>query len=270
MPPWLICDPYMLKEILSNLIDNSIKHCPSGVIQLRAFVDDGQPSLVVEDTGPGIPPDQLEKIFEAFFQAGEKGVNQQGVGLGLAICKTLTERLAGTITASNCDTGGARFTVKFPASAASAGTQEPGKIQRFDQSETPESATSRKPHFTLRQARGSILVVDDLPFVGHTLTRILTQAGCDSQYASPFDAMSICRAGSFDEALVDLNMQGQDGFEIARQLRDLYGNAIRIHAMSESDYLLSLAQDSALFDSATSKTTLFRAPEKEEKKDPSL
>ncbi|GAB5404733.1 MAG: hypothetical protein Aurels2KO_29640 [Aureliella sp.] len=266
-PRWLLGDPFVLKEIINNLLDNAFKHCPAGEVRLLATIQNGQPAIIVEDSGPGIPEGDIERIFEAFYQAGDSPMPvDQGIGLGLAICKHLAHKIGGTLAASNLETVGAQFTLLLPASAISRAPSDSLPEEEITRVDSPEAVPVLPPHTptthtpTKHTARRT-LVVDDLAFVGKTLVQLLTKCGANATFAGPFDALSTSFQEPFDEVLVDLNMQGKDGFEVARELRKAHGDQIHIRAMSESEHLLSLAQESDVFDSAISKTALFRSTE---------
>lgn len=110
----LCCDPNRVKQILLNLLSNSIKHTPSGgSVTIRCGTRNGQTFFVVEDTGPGIPQNKLKRIFEPF----EKGSNGNGHGLGLYIVKSLVEAHNGVVWAESITGKGSSvsFTIGSPA-----------------------------------------------------------------------------------------------------------------------------------------------------------
>ena len=110
-------DPLKLQEILRNLIENAINYSPEGArIQLQAAVSgDGTCTIAVADSGPGIPVEHLDRVFERFYRVDKSRARPGGTGLGLAIVKHLVELHGGTVTASNRSEGGAVFTVTVPA-----------------------------------------------------------------------------------------------------------------------------------------------------------
>jgi K+-sensing histidine kinase KdpD len=115
LPP-VNLDAQQFERVLVNLLDNAAKHStPHSGISISAEVVDREVQLRVEDDGPGIPPDQLEHIFEKFFRARkseDSGI--PGTGLGLAICRGIVRAQGGRIWAENRPEGGARFTVALP------------------------------------------------------------------------------------------------------------------------------------------------------------
>ncbi|HVA89479.1 MAG TPA: HAMP domain-containing sensor histidine kinase [Chloroflexota bacterium] len=107
-------DPSRLRQVLLILLDNALKYTPTGgVITVTAEQGGGKARLTVTDSGPGIPPEQLARIFDRFYRADASRTGQ-GMGLGLAIARTFVEAHGGRIAAINLPAGGARFTVTLP------------------------------------------------------------------------------------------------------------------------------------------------------------
>jgi two-component system, OmpR family, sensor histidine kinase BaeS len=110
-------DPERFGQILGNLLDNALRVTPSkGTIDVTLTPSHHTFSLCIADTGPGIPDADLPHIFERFVQARDtKGASTKGSsGLGLAVVQTLAQLHGGTVTASNCNTGGATFRLELP------------------------------------------------------------------------------------------------------------------------------------------------------------
>ena len=100
----------MLKRVINLLLDNANKYTKKGSITLKASANDEQVILTVEDTGLGIPADAAEHIFERFFKVDSF---REGLGLGLPLCRTIINRLGGTVDLDNSYQQGARFVVKI-------------------------------------------------------------------------------------------------------------------------------------------------------------
>ena len=100
----------MLKRVINLLLDNANKYTKKGSITLKASANDEQVILTVEDTGTGIPADAAEHIFERFFKVD---AFREGLGLGLPLCRTIINRLGGTVDLDNSYQQGARFVVKI-------------------------------------------------------------------------------------------------------------------------------------------------------------
>jgi PAS domain S-box-containing protein len=112
-PAACLLDPVRIKEVVTNLIANAIQAChprAGGRVQLTVRRLRFEVELVVADTGRGIPEDALQKIFDPFYT-----LKQDGIGLGLALCKRIVEEHDGSIRAANLPEGGAEFSLRIPA-----------------------------------------------------------------------------------------------------------------------------------------------------------
>jgi two-component system phosphate regulon sensor histidine kinase PhoR len=111
----LTTDAAKLHDIVRNLVENAVTYTPDGgAIDVKADVIDGNLQLSVADTGHGIAPDDLGRVFERFYRVDKSRTRPGGTGLGLSIVKHLVHVLGGEVTASNQDGGGALFTVTLP------------------------------------------------------------------------------------------------------------------------------------------------------------
>jgi signal transduction histidine kinase len=116
LPP-MIGDGDRLVQVFTNLVDNALKHTPAGgKVTLLARQVSGQAEVSVEDTGAGIPPEELSRIFERFYQMDKsrQGGPQHGAGLGLAIAKEIVHAHGGEMTATSREGHGSRFSVRLP------------------------------------------------------------------------------------------------------------------------------------------------------------
>ena len=106
--PWLELDPGRIHQVLANLLANSMRYTPDGgQVAVRYRLAEGDPMVEVQDSGPGIPADELPHVFERFYKSTDSG----GMGLGLAIARRLVEAHAGTITAES--PAGQGTTIRF-------------------------------------------------------------------------------------------------------------------------------------------------------------
>ena len=117
--PMLKLDPVLFEQVLFNLLDNAAKYSPAGTqIRVEARRDGGRVCLRILDEGGGIPPADLERIFDKFYRVQAADRKRAGTGLGLAICRGFVEAMGGTIAAGNRETGhGAVFTILLPVPA---------------------------------------------------------------------------------------------------------------------------------------------------------
>jgi two-component system, OmpR family, sensor histidine kinase KdpD len=115
--PMLRLDPVLFEQALFNLLDNAAKYAPAGSeIRLEARREGGLVQLRILDQGDGIPPADLERIFDKFYRVQAADKRRAGTGLGLAICRGFVEAMGGTIQAGNrTDGSGAVFTITLPA-----------------------------------------------------------------------------------------------------------------------------------------------------------
>jgi signal transduction histidine kinase len=115
--PALLGDGDRLAQVFTNLLDNAIQHSPSGgVVTVRGKVEPGWALVDVEDTGTGIPPDELSRIFERFYRLDKArpGGEGRGLGLGLAISREIVQAHGGTLTAQSMVGRGSCFAVRLP------------------------------------------------------------------------------------------------------------------------------------------------------------
>lgn len=113
-------DPAKLHDIVRNLAENAVNYSPEeATIQLSAHRDDGHIRITVADSGPGIPSEDLARVFERFYRVDKSRSRPGGTGLGLAIVKHLVELHGGQATAQNGPAGGAIFTITLPAGSVS-------------------------------------------------------------------------------------------------------------------------------------------------------
>lgn len=120
--PMVSLDAVLFEQVLFNLLDNAAKYAPDGSpILIRGWTDVAEIVLQIIDEGPGIPPTDLERIFDTFYRVRKGDQVRAGTGLGLAIARGFTEAMGGTIKASNrSDRSGAIFTIRLPVAPQSS------------------------------------------------------------------------------------------------------------------------------------------------------
>jgi PAS domain S-box-containing protein len=210
-PVWVRADPVRLAQVVSNLLTNAAKYTgPDGEIGLAVEESDGQAVVRVRDTGIGIAPDVLPKVFDLFFQADTSASGTQGgLGIGLTLVKSLVELHGGTVEAHSPGPGqGSEFVVRLPI------LQEPDTESRNGDRapvRTPDPGAGRSKR---------VLVVDDHADAADSLAMLLRMEGHDVRIARNGPAaVESAQADPPDVVLLDLGMPGMDGFEVARRLR---------------------------------------------------
>jgi two-component system sensor histidine kinase KdpD len=118
--PLVALDVVLFEQVLFNLLDNAAKYTPAGTtVTLRAASGGGMVDVEVVDEGPGIPPEDLPRLFDKFFRAGAGDRQRAGTGLGLAVCRGFVEAMGGRIEARNrTDRSGAVFAIRMRVEAA--------------------------------------------------------------------------------------------------------------------------------------------------------
>ena len=114
--PMVSVDAVLFEQVLFNVLDNAAKYAPpKTTIRIQCWPEQDSIKLQVLDEGDGVPPEELEKIFDKFYRARKGDQVRAGTGLGLAISRGFVEALGGTISAANrTDRTGAIFTISLP------------------------------------------------------------------------------------------------------------------------------------------------------------
>lgn len=125
--PMLKLDPVLFEQILFNLLDNAAKYAPAGsTIRIQGEKQASHVVLQIMDEGPGIPPADLERIFDSFYRVRKGDHVRAGTGLGLSICRGFVEAMGGAIAAGNRpDRTGAVFTIRMPVPAQPPNLENP-------------------------------------------------------------------------------------------------------------------------------------------------
>jgi len=218
---YLQADPARLQQIFWNLIKNAVKFTPhGGKLRIRTTNNgDGQFRLEVEDSGCGIDPGVLPRIFHAFEQAGRTQLG--GLGLGLAISKALVEAHHGSISAeSQGRDSGATFIALFPTCERNA---------------IPESSDA--PRSTAKRRSVRLLLVEDHEDTNRSLTRMLRRRGYEVHPANDIrSALDIAARKQFDVLVSDIGLPDGSGIDLLKALRakrDVFGIALSGYGMEE-------------------------------------
>ena len=218
----MLGDQKRLVQTVTNLLNNASKYTPDGgAIQLRVDVDEHDVRLHVQDNGIGISPELQTHIFDLFAQAERSSDRSQGgLGLGLALVRSLVELHGGTVSCFSAGLGhGSRFTITLP------------RLVDHHLQADPQAAASL---WQAPSRKLSILVVDDNVDAADSLAAALALSGHTTQVA--YDALAaLAAAVDFrpEVALLDLGLPHMDGFELAGRLRSQpAGERMRIVAVS--------------------------------------
>ncbi|MBC5785251.1 response regulator [Ramlibacter sp. USB13] len=206
----VVLDPVHVERCLRNLLDNACKFTQRGRIALHAAREGEDLVFRVSDTGIGIPPDQLDLVFEEFYQVGNKARDQaQGLGLGLSIVARLAALMQGEVRVESLAGHGSTFQLRIPYVAA--------------QRAVPRAQERGGGAPDLHDRR--ILIVDDEALVRASMRELLTAWGAEVDEADGWrqaSAIGEDQAQAWDLCLCDLRLRdGEDGLDTAQRLRVL-------------------------------------------------
>jgi signal transduction histidine kinase/DNA-binding NarL/FixJ family response regulator len=210
VPDCILADEGRLRQILGNLLDNAIKFTECGQVTLRFWSSQPAPAearLVaeVEDTGPGITPQDLGRLFMPFEQ-GAQGLGKGGTGLGLAISRQFARLMGGEVSVASRPAAGSCFRLEVPVGCCTPGPEAPGL------------AAGRSLSLAGDPVR--VLVTDDHPWSRQLLTELLVAAGFEVREAADgVAALELHRSWRPHAVLLDLQMPGMDGLDALRRMR---------------------------------------------------
>jgi CheY-like chemotaxis protein len=245
LPEAILSDPARVRQILINLVGNALKFTSQGrveiVVRCMADVQAGRAVLAfdVKDSGIGITPEQIDRLFQPFVQVDSSTTRQfGGTGLGLAISKKLANALGGDIQVASRPGEGSTFTFTME-------TQLPAPVRLLnDLSEVAERAPHQPQSASPASAKllGRVLLAEDGPDNQLLISTILRKAGAEVDIAengrvAVEKAMSALSAGTpYDAVLMDMQMPEMDGYQATGKLRQSgYKGpivALTAHAMS--------------------------------------
>ena len=215
LPDLVKTDEKRLRQILINLLSNAVKYTREGGAEIKVGYRNQVADIVVRDTGIGIAPDEIERIFEPFERgASADALTQPGIGLGLAITRVLVRVMGGDITVTSIAGAGSSFRLKLmlpPPSGVAAVASSGGRIEGY------------------LGSRRTLLVVDDDPAQLAILQSLLHPLGFVVYAAgSGLEAIALAEHCAPDLVILDIQMPGISGWETAARLRAARGRDLKI------------------------------------------
>ncbi|MCG8710386.1 aerobic respiration two-component sensor histidine kinase ArcB [Brenneria sp. 4F2] len=209
LPQKVITDGTRLRQILWNLLSNAVKFTPQGKIVVRVWHEAGDClRFEVEDSGMGIPADELEKIFAMYYQVKDQngGKPATGSGIGLSVSKRLAQNMGGDINVASVQGKGSCFTLTVTA----PGVEE--TLSHPDEDEMPLPALH-------------VLLVEDIELNVVVARSVLEKLGNSVEVAmTGQEALDMFDPDEFDLVLLDIQLPDMTGLDVARQIRKRYAS----------------------------------------------
>lgn len=283
VPPMARLDPVRVKQVLHNLIGNAIKFTPQGWVRLALDFSPEGPSgplltFTVSDSGQGIAPEEMSRIFQAFEQGHSlTDVRRSGTGLGLTVARQLAQAMGGDVVYDSTHGPGATFVFTMRWQAPMVSESEMTSTSGLDE-------TSALPAPTPVRSAWPVLVVEDNPVNALVAQGMLEQLGWASEWAQDGEqALASLMQHRYALVLMDCQMPVLDGFETTRRWREhersgaeasrlpivaltanaLQGDSARCLAAGMDDYLskpFNSVQLSAVLDRHVLRPTASAAP----------
>ncbi len=242
LPAPVYVDPDMWEKIVLNLLSNAFKFTFEGAITVRVSAADDAAILEVIDTGVGIPPAELPRLFERFHRVeGARGRSFEGSGIGLALVLELVRLHGGTISVDSVEGRGTAFTVRIPLgtahlrrdqlAAAPAASIDPSRARAFADeamrwvpatidTDIVRSDVDEKALVSAKRRDGRVLLVDDNADLREYVQGLLSAVGYQVEIAGDGEAaLEMIRAARPDLVLTDVMMPRMNGFELLAAIR---------------------------------------------------
>ena len=219
LPEFVHADPKRLRQVLINLVTNAIKFTDQGSVTLKVEYRNQLATFSVIDTGIGIAPEDAQRIFAPFERVGGLAAERPGIGLGLAITQALVHIMGGDLRVESTPGEGSRFIVRLmlsqPLSPPTDPAPEAGAVTGY-----------------LGRERWVVLIDDDPAHLG-IVRGLLEPLGFQVRTASDGEsALALTAQVQPDLVLCDVALAGENGWDIAAQLRRRHGAALRIVMLS--------------------------------------
>jgi signal transduction histidine kinase/CheY-like chemotaxis protein len=214
-------DPHRIRQIVSNLVTNAIRYTEKGSVRVRLAQRLAVLTIVVSDTGPGVPPKQLPLMFKEFTQLdGSRARRFEGAGMGLAIVQGLLKLFGGSVSVESTVGEGTTFTVTIPVGPVEAAQ--------------PLGAT---PFIAPDDAHSQVLIVDDNGLIRESLWEMVTHMGYEAvAVGSGRDALAWLDVRRCDVVLLDLHMPDQDGYAFLSEFASRSGPSAGVPVIAISAY----------------------------------
>ncbi|MBJ7222459.1 MULTISPECIES: aerobic respiration two-component sensor histidine kinase ArcB [unclassified Brenneria] len=210
LPQKIITDGTRLRQILWNLLSNAVKFTPQGKIVVRVWHERGDCLRIeVEDSGMGIPTDELEKIFAMYYQVKDQhgGKPATGTGIGLSVSKRLAQNMGGDIHVASIQGKGSCFTLTVIA-------------PRVEEVVSSQDADDEMPLPALH-----VLLVEDIELNVVVARSVLEKLGSSVEVAmTGQEALDMFDPDEFDLALLDIQLPDMTGLDVARHIRERYAD----------------------------------------------
>lgn len=222
---WIYADPVRMEQVVNNLVTNAIKYTgANGRIVVQVSAADDQAILHVRDSGIGLAPGMIDRVFELFTQAeGTLDRSQGGMGIGLTLVRNLVGLHDGSVSVTSAGLGrGSEFTVRLPRKTPAAESGVSRQLHPENMHQTPHQTTIDK-----------VLIVEDNEDSRELLAAILTQRGYD--VATAEDGQSGIDGALAERPqvlLVDIGLPGIDGYGLAREVRSKLGDDVYLVALT--------------------------------------
>lgn len=222
LPEAVIGDPLRLRAALENLVDNAVKFTERGSVRLEAAsAPAGRRRMrlvfTVTDTGIGLKPAEIKRLFRPFSQANETIARRYGgAGLGLAFVKRIAKAMNGDLAVASAPNGGSRFRLTVVVDAVT----DVAAVQAGSTTAAAPAAPVRPLH---------ILCAEDNPYGRVVLNTILTELGHRADFVGTGEAaINAVAHGTYDAVLMDVTLPGIDGIAATRRIRELGGDTGRV------------------------------------------